>query len=316
MKFTLRRLTIVMLAAVILLLSPIASAWDACGHKTVAAIALARLTPAVRARVEAIFQSDPRHRHFIDAATWPDDIKQGHNNDLPEQAPLDKEWHFIDITYDQPPDKIDEVIENGKQTVDPAQPASANVVTAIRYFRDKLKAGGGTAVEKADAMSWLIHLTGDIHQPLHCVTVTGKLPNYTPPVKGDMGGNGFAIHHPSRELHALWDSMFDEPTSSRHDEGRDRTDANAEALAVKISAANHSEAADLAKKEPADWAKESFALREFLYSPAIDPDSKAASPAHRVTEEYLTKARSIAEQRVLLAGQRLAVTLEDIYGDH
>src|SRR6266568_2793788 len=58
-------------------------AWDGCGHKTVAAITYERLSPSARAKVDQIFADDPRGRKFIDAATWPDDIKQGKRNGAP-----------------------------------------------------------------------------------------------------------------------------------------------------------------------------------------------------------------------------------------
>src|ERR1051326_2764266 len=196
-------------------------AWDGCGHKTVAAIAFDQLSAKAKKKVNEIFKKDKRARHFIDAATWPDDIKLGHRNDLPVKAHLDKPWHFVDIPYDASEQAIDEELSNHGRTPDQAHPDSANVVTAIGFFTAQLKSGAGDATVQADALSWLIHLVGDVHQPLHCVTVLHPLDNYTPPAKGDEGGNGFNIHHPAHELHALWDDTFDEPTGGRDGEGRD-----------------------------------------------------------------------------------------------
>src|SRR5262247_201448 len=83
--------------------------WDGCGHKVVAALALDRLQPATRKAVEAIFKADPRGRHFIDSATWPDDIKQGNRNSPPPKAPVNKPWHYVDIPYDADEDEIQQV---------------------------------------------------------------------------------------------------------------------------------------------------------------------------------------------------------------
>jgi hypothetical protein len=83
-------------ALVVVLFTVRAGAWDACGHKTVATIAFDQLTPEVRARVEAVFAADPRGRHFIGSATWPDDIKQPGGNPAPS-APLDRPWHYVNI---------------------------------------------------------------------------------------------------------------------------------------------------------------------------------------------------------------------------
>src|SRR5262249_39794222 len=172
-------------------------------------------------KVNAIFANDLRGRRFLDAATWPDDIKLGKRNDLPVKAPVHRTWHFVDIPFSASVDEVEQVITNNWVAVNPAHENSANVVTAISFFRNQLQSGQGDTTAKADALSWLIHLVGDVHQPLHCVTVLSPLSNYKPPPKGDAGGNGFEIQHPARELHALWDDTFDEPTGGTHDEGRD-----------------------------------------------------------------------------------------------
>ena len=195
------------------------SAWDGCGHEVVATIAYEQLSAEVKTKVYKIFSDDPRGRTFIDAATWPDDIKQGKRNDAP-QAPLNKSWHYVDLPYHASDSEIADVLSNGGVMVNIHKEQSANVVTAITFYANYLKAGHGTKRAKADALSFLIHYVGDVHQPLHCITVEDSLPNYTPPEKGDLGSNGFAIHHHARELHALWDDTFDEPTDD-HGAGRD-----------------------------------------------------------------------------------------------
>src|SRR5438309_2030314 len=93
----------------------VATAWDDCGHKTVAAIAYNQLKPATKKKVNAVFNKDLRHRNFIDSASWPDDIKQGINNDLPVKAPMNKPWHYVDVPYDMEglhPEQIDSVLNN------------------------------------------------------------------------------------------------------------------------------------------------------------------------------------------------------------
>jgi hypothetical protein len=288
-------------------------AWDGCGHKTVAAIAYNNLSSTAKKKVDALFKKDKRSRQFIDSATWPDDIKLGLRNDLTQKAPINRGWHYVDIPFDTDEAMVDGKINNGF-TVDPAHENSANVVTGIRFYVNQLKANKGTATEKADALSWLIHLAGDVHQPLHCVTVLTPLDNYTPPQKGDEGGNGFNVHHPAKELHALWDDMFDEPTGGRHNEGRDSSDETAKKIAQDLNAKVHPDASALAKMEPADWAKESFAFRKFAYSPVVATNTAAANPAHEVTGQYFSEAQKDAEERVVLAGLRLAKLLESIYG--
>jgi len=57
-------------------------------------------------------------------------------------------------------------------------------------------------------------------------------------------------------------------------------------------------------------------LREFAYSPPLAPNGIAANPAHVITSNYLAQARGDAEQRVVIAGARLAKLLSSIYGRH
>jgi nuclease S1 len=291
--------------------------WDACGHRTVAAIAWAEINAATRKQIEDLLQADPRGREYLDTATWPDDIKGGVRNGRPK-APLDKPWHYVDIPYAGSEKEIATALGNDGKTADPAFEDSANVVTAIGYFTGYLTARKGTPVEKVDALSWLIHLVGDVHQPLHCVTVDKPLANYTPPQSGDRGGNGFLVDRPSMRLHAFWDDLFDEPTGLPEQEGRNNTPCNAKALADELvtKLGKTTPVEMLAKSEPAEWARESFAYRTFVYSPALAADATAASPMHVVTAKYEAQARAIAEERVFLAGMRLARLLDRIFAAH
>ena len=290
-----------------------ASGWDGCGHEVVATIAYEQLPAAVKAKVDKVFSNDPRGRTFVDAATWPDDIKMNRRND-PPKAPVNRAWHYVDIPYDASATEIEEVVTNGGVTVSNHKEKSANVVTAITHYANYLKAGRGTRRSKADALSFLIHYVGDVHQPLHCVTVGQALPNYDPPERGDAGGNGFGIHHHAQELHALWDDSFDEPIDD-HGGGRDSTVAHAKQVADALRLKFHSTPEQVAEDDPADWAKESYGFRQFAYGLPEDPASHAASKAHEVTPEYLAQQQEIAGARAVLAGDRLAALLVWIYGN-
>ncbi len=57
-------------------------------------------------------------------------------------------------------------------------------------------------------------------------------------------------------------------------------------------------------------------MREFAYIPPLAPNAIAVNPAHTITSNYLAQARSDAEQRVVIAGARLAKLLSSIYGGH
>ena len=144
------------------------------------------------------------------------------------------------------------------------------------------------------------------------MTVESSLPNYTPPAGGDLGGNGFAIHHPAGELHALWDDSFDEPTDDKGT-GRDASIAHAKDVADLLRPKFPSTPDQIADDDPADWAKESYSYRQFAYSLPEDPTSKAASKSHTVPPEYLVQQQQIAGARIVVAGDRLAALLKWIY---
>jgi S1/P1 Nuclease len=289
------------------------SGWDGCGHEAVATIAYEQLPAAVKAKVDKVFADDPRGRTFIDASTWADDIKGGLRND-PPSAPLNKSWHFVDIPYTASAGEIEDVVSNGGVAVNVHIEKTANVVTAISFYANYLKAGHGTKLARADALSFLIHFVGDVHQPLHCVTVLEPLPNYTPPASGDLGGNGFAIEHPTGELHALWDDSFDEPTDKKGT-GRDASLAHAKQVADSLRQKFQSTPDQIADDDPADWAKESYSYRQFAYGLPEDPNSHTKNKSHTVSPDYLAQQQQIAGARIVLAGDRLAAVLAWIYGN-
>ena len=155
------------------------------GHRVIALVMMAdlkvRSVPA-RTRVDAILRDG--NRTVLDAATFPDAIR--------DAQPQTRPFHFIDIRF----------VENGP--AEPPLPGPPNVLSAIETFTDVLQSQDATAVQRVDALSWLIYLFGDVHQPLHCITRVNQFhPN------GDRGGNLFRVAGAARNLHLLWDSSLD-----------------------------------------------------------------------------------------------------------
>ena len=288
-----------------------ADAFDKLGHRTIAAIAWNNLTPASRTKLTAIFQADARHRTFIGAAAWPDDIKENLNNtNPPGTAKQNKPWHYVNIPYVATPAQITATIENPGITVNPTAPGSgntANVVTATRYYTAYLQSGQGQPWQKADALGWLFHLVGDAHQPLHSLLVKDPLPNYTPPATGDAGGGGFKLKGTPNNLHSLWDNILDMGHSPAN------TDANAATIATALSAQPKPSWYQLTKTNPATWVRESYTHRQFVYSPLPEDPTKPEGK-HIATPDYKAKTRELGEKRIILAGHRLAKLLNGISG--
>ena len=288
-----------------------ASAWDDFGHMVVAAIAYEKLngTPAVRAKVDALIQLNPDYQSwvvnvpvarrgevaFLMAARWPDAIKRNsaYVNDgggsgetaVEPVASLNigyadkarhKYWHYKDVGF-----------STDGTAVEPAQ--VPNVATQIVRFRATLaspKAGPGL---KSYDLSWLIHLVGDVHQPLHATSrFTADLPH------GDVGGNKVALCTPlpcRDELHAFWDDAV----------GRDEGTAPAIALAATIAPAP----AGLARlTNVTTWVNESVeAAKADVY---VAPIGAAGQGPYAIDDAYRARAREVATQRIALAGARLA----------
>jgi len=198
------------LLAFCLLLPTVLLAWGSIGHMTVAYLAYHKLTPATKARVRGLLKLNPDYAAwekqvpidassadrdqmiFMIAATWADDIKgdakysdDGPDPNTPDGASSSENigytdlfrhryWHFIDTPY-----YIDST--RGYATPTP------NAQTQIAAFRTVLASTQSDDLKSYDLV-WLLHLIGDIHQPLHATTrvstgITG--------LDEMMGGKGF-----------------------------------------------------------------------------------------------------------------------------
>jgi hypothetical protein len=288
-----------------------ALAWDDFGHMVVAAIAYGQLkgSPAIRPKVDALIELNPDYPTwiagvpaaqrgevaFLMASRWPDAIKRkstyvndgADNGETPVEpvASLNigyqdkarhKYWHYKDVGFST----------DGT----PVEPAKVpNVETQIVRFRATLaspKAGPGL---KSYDLSWLVHLVGDVHQPLHATSrFTADLPH------GDVGGNKVALCTPlpcRAELHAFWDDAI----------GTDEGTAPAIARAAAIAPAP---AADARITKGSTWIQESVdAAKADVY---VAPIGAAGQGPYAVDDAYRARARDVATQRIALAGARLA----------
>jgi hypothetical protein len=137
-------------------------------------------------------------------------------------------------------------------------------------------------------LAWLVHLVGDVHQPLHCVSrFSGRhLDEITKKDRGDLGGNLFQLDDPAKNMHKLWDDAL--PAS----EVRTGLPASAD-MVVHL--------------DTNSWVQESAELaRSAVYS--LGPDAPD-SPAPTVPADYRMAMQKIARERIGLAGYRLAAIL-------
>ena len=152
--------------------------------------------------------------------------------------------------------------------------------------------------DKAVALCWILHLTGDLHQPLHTVALFSR--GHFP--AGDRGGNDIRIERSPRptNLHAVWDSLPNEFAD------------------LTPSASTLATLADdvVTIDSPAAWLLRHYELAlEFAYTPGLKADlqvglAKGAAAAMTLNEAYRSRAGAIAKEQVIMAGHRIATLLE------
>ena len=275
-------------AAIVLAAAGPAAAWGDLGHKVTALIAYRHLTPAVRARVDALLASDSdglTPPDFASRATWADKYREGHR----ETAA----WHFVDVEIDHP-DLGSACF--GFPALAPGQlasqgPAQDCVVDKIDEFAAELRNPATPAAERVLALKFLIHFVGDLHQPLHASD------------HDDRGGNCIGLSPSpdgrSSNLHAWWDTGVVETLG-----------ASAPDIAARLEAQiSPDQAKAWASGEPRAWAMESFQIaRRDVYALPTRPTcgqhgSVALSAAYQAT------ARRDAAVQLEKAGIRMAALL-------
>lgn len=257
-----------------------AQAWNATGHMVIAAIARANLDPAVRFEAERLLKvgaDRPGSDDLIVVGAWADDVR----NDRRETGP----WHYKDLFFR----------DDNKPPANHAE--EPNSVTKIREFAAVLGDKSKPDTQRAEALRFLIHFVGDIHQPLHA---TARETDAHP--RGDRGGNDFVILPPAdsgergpRNLHSLWDGGAGLFPYVPREQNRDLADAQARIL---MAALPRSAFRKVGVSDPDKWTVESFNdARSTVYSMSEGTEPSA---------EYLRKARTLAAHRATLAGYRLA----------
>jgi hypothetical protein len=148
--------------------------WGPEGHRLVARIAYEQLKPAARERAGAILAPG---QTLASIASWADEVRRSR----PESAP----WHYIDIPI-------------GKPHRDMARdcPKGDCVIAKIADLRKTLQDPATPADQRREALMFLVHFVGDMHQPLHCSD------------RQDRGGNEVRVQFFGRQtnLHSVWDS--------------------------------------------------------------------------------------------------------------
>jgi hypothetical protein len=312
---------VLFLAAALSFQAPV-GAWNDRGHMLVAFIAFNRLTPGVKTRVGRLLALNPQFKAwtnhlpagttgeertltaFLQASLWPDFIKgepkyitdgsDGGNTPPPGPSAAQnigyadfnrhKYWHFKDIAFS----------DDGTATV---APPAVNAQSEIELMRTALSASGTSDDIKSYDIVWLIHLVGDVHQPLHAVARFTK-----PHPAGDAGGNLLKLSSCKADvacegnLHTQWDRLLGMQTA------RASVSKSATALDAKLNPPGEQ------STDVAAWIQESVDIAKAdAYRTAAN--TRLPAPKAFLTNDYLKRAGGRAQERVVLAGRRLAALL-------
>lgn len=303
-------------ALALLPLSVPARAWDPVGHQVVAWIAWERMPEATRARAVALLKAAPgdadlasllppasgaqplalRERTlFARAAAWPDIVR---DEGFPERRAKYHRgtWHYIDRYWERPgPDRPP------RERLD-LPVGRENVVERLRVLSAAIADPARPAREKAIDLAWMLHLTGDIHQPLH----TASRVTPTEPA-GDRGGNLFPLAGEAEELHWYWDSAVSRAHGRRSWESETVWVARLAAALIR----DHPPrlfAGRLAPRAFETWAQDGYRVCTNLVYP------ETLRRGQRPPARYRWNVRRIAEPAMALAGYRLAALLEATLG--
>lgn len=266
-------------------LSAPAAAWGPQGHRTVGAIADRLLSPAAHAAVAQLLAGDldkmgePSGRTTLEAVSvWADEI-----HGTPAARPR---WHFDDrpVCGSAPPARY----------CPDAQCNSAQLPRLIAVLADR----EAPYRARNEALKWVVHLVGDLHQPLHAADNDDRGGNLVPVTLVGVRTRG------RQTLHRVWDSEL--VTLALRTRNRQQPPPDIDTLALEAQRM----AADVGQGSPESWARESNNLaRNVAYRyPGFGCDIVPRGIIV-LDAEYQATAEQVVRERLLLAGARLATLL-------
>ncbi len=248
-----------------------AALWGPDGHRIVAQIAYDNLTPKTKTAVDGLLDGDS----LPGVANWADEVrtKAGFTQTGP--------WHFADM-------------DEGEDTFSLSRdcPSEGCVVQAILDCSANLANANLPKSERQEALRFLVHFVGDVHQPLH----TGH--------KADRGGNDITVKffNSSSKLHGVWDSGLIKRRGKSWDQ-------YAKDLETGLTQTHRQEWT--AVIDPVQWATESHHLaEEHAYR---SPTGGEIAQGDALGSEYFNDAIGIVDEQLTKGGLRLAAMLNAIY---
>jgi len=239
---------------------PNSHVWYAEGHRLIARIAESRLTPHTAESVRSILGG----QSLASAASWADEIKA----QRPQTDPL----HYVNIPLDSNSYVAGRDCRTGRC-----------LIAELERDRQALTDTGSSAIERAEALRFLIHLMGDLHQPLHVSD------------NGDKGGNKRFVWLEDHEfkLHEVWDGELIETTRLSEDAYFQRLNQSMDSLDLSA----------FERGTVVDWAMEGHQIaREHAYH---------IPKGSHLGQSYVDENLPLVDLALIKAGVRLAKALND-----
>lgn len=315
-----------------LLLPASALGWNATAHEVIAGIAWDNMTPSARAKAIALLQKAPRdaclgdlfpkdsrslalrqREFFMKAATWPDLVRAGPG---PCSRYSQAAWHFVDrfwqgvsgaTGFDAPKDRPD------------IPTPSPNTVDRLTAFNQTVACDKcASESERATQLAWILHLVGDLHQPLH--TSSRVTPAYP---QGDMGGNRVRLTNDPRDrvlltddphapsLHAFWDRIIDDSVPVTRNE-KSSTDIRYLDRVRAMIVHDHppSRSLSILPGNFEAWSREGLATAKAVVYP------QGLYQGELPINSYRQTAFATSDAAIAMAGYRLADLLNRLFDGH
>ena len=276
-----------LLLLICLLASSVAQAWGDIGHRVVCEIAFQELNRTARRAVVALMRSDPDYRSFSAACNWPDE---------PRKRDIE---HYVNV-----PRSLAAI------TLEDCPLADACLFSAIRSDYARLADSGTSAAVRLDALRFLGHWVGDMHQPMHV--------SY----QDDRGANSIEVAGElcAGSLHFAWDDCL----------VRESLGTNARRIARRLrDAVSPVDRERWQRDAPAEWANESYQL---AIAPAAEYCTRQqgacwyaadnlllqrgeARRTVRVDDDYVASHADTVRERLTQAGIRLGALLNATLGE-
>ena len=255
-------------------------AWNAEGHRVMAQIAYDHMTPSAKARFQVAHPALDKKKKppsFVESAVWFDTLRKKDSKAMGAM-------HYVDIPFST----------DGTRA---PKPKPMNGLIAFNQSRELLLENRGSSLERVFALRVLMHVAGDLHQPLHAATRVSRAYPY-----GDAGGNAVSLpkNKIAKNLHAYWDrggGALLYTSDVRNPEIRVRR----RALELEGAWPCKPEFVD---KDPVHWLAESHDV-------AVS-EAYSITPKNFSTGAYQQTVSRTSEKRLALAGCRLASVLNEL----